>query len=88
MKLKDGFILHDVGGEHMAVATGKAGEVFHGLVRNNGTADFIFRRLMEDVTEEALVSAVIDAYEAEPDRVAADVHRIVTQLREAGFLDE
>ncbi len=45
MKLKEGFLLHDSGKEHMAVATGEAGKHFNGLVRNNATANFIFEQL-------------------------------------------
>ena len=66
MKLKDGFILQDVGGEHMAVASGPVGEVLNGLVRNNGTADFIFRALMQETTEEAVVDAMAERYDAPP----------------------
>ena len=88
MKLKDGFILQDVGGEHMAVASGPAGEVLNGLVRNNGTADFIFRALMQETTEEAVVDAMTERYDAPRERIAADVARLVAQFREAGLLDE
>ena len=88
MKLKDGFILQDVGGEHMAVASGSAGKVFNGLVRNNGTADFIFRALMKETSEEAVVETMAERYDASRDRIAEDVARLIAQFRKAELLDE
>ncbi len=87
MKLKDGFLLHDVGDEHMVIATGEAAKVFNGLIRNNETAHFLYCQLMNETTEEALVDAMAEQYDAPRERIAADVHRFLEQLRELGFLD-
>lgn len=88
MKLIDGLILHDVGGEHMMVATGEAAKKFNGMVRNNDTAHFIMQQMMEDTTEEAIVAKVLSVYEADREVVAKSVHNVVEQLRQAGLLDE
>ena len=88
MKLKEGFLLHHVGEEHMVVATGKAGKIFNGLVRNNATANFIFERLLQETTEEQIVNAMLEKYDAPKEQIASDVRRIIKQVREAGFLDE
>lgn len=88
MKLKDGFILHHAGGEYMAVASGAAAEAFNGMVRNNKTAAFIFEQLMEDTTEEAIINKMCEKYDAPREQIAADVKRMMEQLRKAGFLDE
>lgn len=88
MKLKQGFLLHDVDGEHMMVAAGEASRAFHGLVRNNDTADFIFRQLLEDTTEQRIVDAMAQRYDAPRERIEADVRAVLQQAREAGFLDE
>ena len=88
MKLKDGFILQDLGDQHMAVASGEAAKTFNGLVRNNGTADFIFRELMHETTEDAIVAHMLEKYDAPRERIAADVHRLIEQFREAGFLED
>ena len=88
MKLKSGFVLHDVGGEHMAVATGEALLKFNGMVRNNDTADFIFRQLLEDTTEEKIVDAMCAEYNAPRDVIANDVRKVLAQLRKADLLDE
>ncbi len=88
MKLKEGFVINEVGSKFIAVATGKSSDVLNGMVRFNETANFIFRQLMEETTEEQIVDAVLAEYDSSKEVVAADVHRIVMQLREEGLLDE
>lgn len=88
MKLIDGLLLHDVGGEHVMVATGKASKKFNGMIRNNDTAHFIMQQMLEDTTEEAIVDKVLSVYEADREVVAKSVRSVVEQLRQAGLLDE
>lgn len=86
MKLKTGFVTHNVGKEQMMVAAGPAAKVFHGLVRSNETAAFIIDCLKEETTEEAIVDAMLERYDAPRETVEQDVHRIVEKLREIGAL--
>ena len=88
MKLINGFIMQDLGDEHMAVATGEAAKVFHGLVRSNETAAFIVRELLNETTEEKIVERMLETYDAPREQIAADVHRVIGQFREAGILVE
>ena len=88
MKLIDGLILHEVGGEHMVVATGEAAKKFNGMIRNNDTAHFIMQQMLEDTTEEAIVDKVLSVYEADRETVAKSVRAVVEQLRQVGLLDE
>lgn len=88
MKLKDGFVLHEVDNEYMVVATGKAAEKFNGLIRNNKTASFIYQQLLKETTEDAVVEAMLQRYEAPKEVIARDVHNIIAQMRSAGLLEE
>ncbi len=88
MRIKEGFVLHQIGGEYMAVATGKAAEDFTGFVRSNETAGYIFELLQKDTTEEAVVDAMCERYDAPREVIAADVSKVIEQIRTAGFLDE
>ena len=88
MKLKDGFVLHTVGNEHMMVATGEAAKGFNGLVRNNTTANCILEQLLQETTMEEIVTRICDKYEASEEVVMADVNRVIEEIRKAGFLDE
>ena len=88
MKLKEGFILHNVNDEHMMVATGEASKIFNGLVRSNASANFIFEQLMQETTEAQIVDAMLEKYDASREQITSDVKRVVRQMQEAGFLDE
>ncbi len=77
MKLKTGFITHNVGKEQMLVASGPATRLFHGLVRSNETAAFIVNCLKKETSEEEIVEAMLQEYEAQRETIQADVHRIV-----------
>lgn len=86
MKLKDGFVTHDMGGEHIMVATGSAN--FSGLVRANATAAFIVECLKEETTREAIIEKMLAHYDASAEVITADVDKVVSQLRSIQALDE
>lgn len=86
MKLKDGFVTHEMGGEQIMVATGAAS--FAGLVRSNATAAFIVECLKEETTREAIVAKMLEKYDADRAIIAADVDKIVAKLRSINALDE
>ncbi|MBD5160061.1 MAG: PqqD family protein [Ruminococcus sp.] len=88
MRLKKGMITDSSGGEYIAVATGEASLVFNGLIKNNATANFLFKQLMKDTTEEKLVHSLLAKYEVSEETAKKDVHNFVAKLRETGLLDE
>ena len=88
MRLKKGFILHQVGDEHMAVATGEAAKGFNGIVRNNETAAYVFELLQEETTEAEIVKKMCERYDADEARICKDVHRLIEEMRKEGFLYE
>lgn len=86
MKLKDGFVTHEMGGEQIMVATGSAN--FSGLVRANPTAAFIVDCLKEETTREAIIDTMLKRYDASADVITADVDMVIGKLRSIGALDE
>lgn len=86
MKLKNGFVTHEMGTEQIMVATGDAS--FPGLVRSNATAAFIVDCLKEETTKEAIVEAMLNKYDVSEQVAAADVDKILEKLRSVGALDE
>lgn len=86
MKLKDGFVTHEMGGEQIMVATGAAD--FSGLVRSNATAAFIVECLKEETTREAIIDKMLASYDASAEVIAADVDKVLATLRGINALDE
>ena len=85
MKLKDTYITHDSDGEQILLDTSSS---FAGLIRNNKTAAFIVECLKEETTEEKIVEAMFEKYDAPKDVLAKDVSDVIEKLRKVGDLDE
>ena len=86
MKLKKEFITHDTGEESLLVPAGGAG--FSGLVKGNKTLGAILALLKEDTTEEAVIAAMQQRFDAPEAVIAADVKKAIFELRKIGALDE
>lgn len=87
MKIKTGLLSHKIGDQYVTVASGEAGDAFHGMLRSNETMMELLQMLEQDTTEDALVDGLYAQYDAPREAIAADVHRILGQLRAAGLLD-
>ncbi len=85
MKLKEGFITHTTGQEHILVSAGSTG--FSGLVRSNPTAAFIIEQLKEDTTGEKIVEAMLKEYDVDRETADRDVAAVLEKLRTIGALD-
>ncbi|MBE5965213.1 MAG: PqqD family protein [Lachnospiraceae bacterium] len=88
MKLKNGIVQSKVGGDYVAVATGEAGKVFNGMIRNNATAAFLVDKMMKETTVDELVKALLDTYDVSEEIARKDVENVVASFRKAGLLDE
>lgn len=86
MKLKEGFVTHEMGDEQIMVATGSIN--FAGMVRSNPTAAFIVECLKECTTRDEIISKMLDKYDVTREVVSADVDKILTKLRSINALDE
>ncbi|MCM1530220.1 MAG: PqqD family protein [Alistipes sp.] len=86
MKLKEGFITHEMDGEQIMVSDGSTS--FSGLVRSNKTAAFIVECLKDDVTEDEIVKKMTEKYDAPEERISADLKKILSTLRSIGAINE
>ena len=86
MKLKDEFIVHNVGDETLLVPTAEAS--FHGLVQGNKTVDVILNCLLKDTTEEEILSVMKERFDGDEADMRADIADVVKQLRSIGAIDD
>ncbi len=86
MKLKSDFITQVIDDTQFLVPLG--GESFQGIVRSNKTAAFIVDCLKEETTEEAIVDAMCEKYDAPRATIAADVAKVLDTLRGIHALEE
>ena len=85
MKLKNEFIAHDTGSETVLVGTGNSG--FSGIVRGNRTFGTILELLSEDLTEEQIVAAMKERFDAPEGAIERDVARAIGELKRIGAID-
>ncbi len=85
MKLKQGFITHEIAGESMLVPTGSA--AFSGLVRGNKTLGAIMELLKTNTTEAEIVAALKARFDAPEGAVENDVKKALAELRKIGAID-
>lgn len=89
MKLKDEYILYKPSdGEMIAVATGEEAKSFSGLLRGNSSAGAILELLKDDITEDELVSRMLERFDAGEEEMRAGVSEILNTLRGVGALVE
>ncbi|MCQ2431351.1 MAG: PqqD family protein [Clostridia bacterium] len=85
MKLTKGFVIHDTGDEIVMVATGAA--QFSGMIRLNKTAAFIANCLLEETTEDAIVEAMLEKYDADRALIAKNVADVIEKFRSVGAVE-
>lgn len=85
MKLKNGFILRDVGGECVVVPSG-ADIDLNGMITLNATAKTLWQQLEQEADTADLVAALLAEYEVDEATARAAVDRFIATLKENDFL--
>ena len=85
LKLKDGFILRQIAGETMVIPSGAELDL-NMMITLNETGRFLWERLQNGTTEDALVAALLDEYDVDEATARAQVVKFVEKLNGNGFL--
>ena len=88
MKIKDGFLLRQVGDNHVVVPVGIQTVDFRCIITLNEVGAFLWQKMAVDCTVADLVEALLAEYDVTADIATADVERFVASLREKNLLDE
>ena len=87
MKIKKGFVLRVVGGEHVAVPVGALSKTFHGMINLNETGAFLWKFFTEEHTVEEGVEALCGEYDVERDIAKADVEKFAEVILNNDFAE-
>ncbi len=86
MQIKRGFILREVGEEHIVVPVGEASKNFHGMVKLNDVGAFLWQFFTVEHSKEDAVNAILAEFEgAERAEVEEDVEAFTRLLIDNGF---
>ena len=88
MKLNKDIMLRNIDGRDFAIATGELSKTFNGIINNNPSANFIFNLLKTEQTEDSIVQAMLEKYDAPEEVIRADVRELLDVIRKAGILEE
>ena len=87
MKIKKGFVLRVVGGEHVVVPVGEMSKNFHGMINLNETGAILWRFFSEEHSVDEGVEALLGEYDVEEELARTDVGRFVDVLLKNGFAE-
>ena len=86
MRLKSNWELMELDDCIYAVPTGAMPDDYHGAIRLNETGAWIFDQLKAETTEEALVEAMANEYDAPREQIASDVKKYIAEFTKRGLL--
>lgn len=88
MKIKDGFILKDVAGSKIVIATGSAKLDFNGVITFNDVGAEVFTMLDGTKSVEEIVSHIATEYGVSEDIVKADVYKLIDKMEKHNLIEE
>lgn len=88
MKVKKDYITRQVAGEYLLIPVGEAARNTRGLINLTESGYLLFQKLQNDCTEEDLVNALLEEYDASQAQVEQDVRAFLAQMRRLDMLEE
>lgn len=85
MKIKDGFLLRTVAGQHVVLPESETLNL-NMMITLNETGAFLWEQLQKEATQETLVQALLEEYDVDRETAAAAVSAFVKKLEDNGFL--
>ncbi len=86
MRIKNGFVLREVAGQIMVIATGEASKDFHGMIKLNATGKVIWLALQEGLSEHAIAERLQEQFDVDFEKALQDTQTFLKQMEEMGFL--
>ena len=86
MNLNKDFILRNIAGESILVATGSATQDFNGMITLNEVATFILENIDECEREEVLVGKVLEEFEVDEETARSDMREFLDQAIKFGII--
>mgnify|MGYP001026822312 FL=1 len=87
MKIKQGFVMRDVAGQAVAIATGEASKSFHGMVKLNDTGAVIWNGIEKGLDEAEIAEQLAASYDVEVSQALKDVESFIARMRDAGLVE-
>lgn len=86
MRIKKGFVLREVAGQNMVIATGEASKDFHGMIKLNNTGKEIWQGLQDGLSEAEIAKNLQEKYQIEGEKAEQDTKEFIGKMLEMGFV--
>ena len=86
MKLKYDFVVRSVADKMVAIPVGDATEDFNCMITLNESGAFIFELLKEEISEERLLEAFLNEYDATPEQAKNTIQSVLAKLYKSDIL--
>lgn len=87
MKIKNGYVLREIAGAYVVVATGERAIEFNGMINLNETGSVLWERASETFEEQDLIDALMEKYLVSKEQASSDVDKFIDILKENDFLE-
>lgn len=87
-RVKNGFIIREIGNQIMAVPIGTQTSEIHGMIALSESAKLLWEALTEGASIEQLAEVLTETYEVERDVALEDVKNFIDSLKEQGALSD
>lgn len=82
MKIKKGFILQQLGDEHVVIAIGEAGKNFSGMMKMNDVGAYIWNKLLTETTEAEIINEMVKDFEdLDKETAESDLKDFLEQIK-------
>lgn len=86
-KVKNGFIIRKIGGQIMAVPSGKMTSEIHGMISLSESGELLWNALTVGAEIDTLADILVENYEVEREVALADAEKFVAALKTQGALE-
>ncbi|MEG1887092.1 MAG: PqqD family protein [Oscillospiraceae bacterium] len=86
MKIADGFIIKSIADTNIVVPVGSNSVTFKAIISLNDTGAFLWRLMKNDITEEELVSSMLEEYDVDEKTAQADVSEFLKSMQDSGLI--
>lgn len=86
VKVKEGFLLKEIAGEHVLVPVGENLVDFSAMVVLNETGAFLWNLMSKEVTKEELLNEVLAEYDTSAETAAQDIDEFLDMMKKHDLL--
>ncbi len=86
MRIKQGFVLREVAGQYVVIATGEASENFYGMIKLNQTGRDIWQGVTAGLSSREIAKQLAEKYGVDEQKALADTDALIARMDAEGFL--